>query len=466
MLGPVFNTIYPWNKTDEPPLLIFPMPKTIQEAQGDPGGSWFWGKCKPVRLEKQPKSMLYHSGFAPTGPWGSKPVNSNIREELFNAIDWSDDEYTRFQWCPTDMLSAWEENERRHKLESERRQQAIQKGDWKVGTDPRHNWQEVKFQRDWGFRSRYTPDEMLYTVNSYGFRADCFEKTKKSAKKKIMFLGCSFTHGVGVRDNENFASIISKDLDAVNWNMGVGGSSPKLAVMYAEHMFRIGYIPNIVCVNWPIIARNVLASKTKFERMLDVPTNHILDDDSLQERKDEWNTIAESDNYSDLGWITTDEGLKLPDISPQVQKVDEFPNHTWNYHPQDINAPFDITGKHINTLLNTLKNTDAFQGQMRLNGTEQELLDFNHLRTKLVYMCKAHGVKLYETFYDASAHRLALDLYKSEPDWRSGVPFHSGSLRLDFARDGSHWGPKSHRVLANHFLDLINNDPGKIGHHG
>ena len=73
---------------------------------------------------------------------------------------------------------------------------------------------------------------------------------------------------------------------------------------------------------------------------------------------------------------------------------------------------------------------------MRLNGTEQELLVFNDLRTKLVYMCKAYGVKLYETFYDASAHRLALDLYKSELDWRSGY-FHC-SLHFDFARDGPH----------------------------
>lgn len=464
MLGPVFNTIYPWNKTDEPPLLIFPMPKTIQEAQGELGGSWFWGKSKPVRLEKQPMSMLFHSGFAPTGPWGSQPVNSNIREELLNAIDWSEDEYTRFQWCPTDMLPTWEENGRKYKLESERRQQAIQKGDWKVGTDPADNWQEVKFKRDWGFINRYTPDEMLYTVNSYGFRADCFKKTKESAKKKVMFLGCSFTFGIGVRDNETFASIISKELDAVNWNMGVGGSSPKLAVLYAEHMFRIGYIPDIVCVNWPIIARNVLANNTKFEKMLDVPTNYVWDEQSFQERKEEWKSIAESDDYSDLKFFRTKEGFHLPDLNPQKEEINEYSNQTWSYHPTDINAPFKM--KDNSGLLNTIKSTDAFQAQIRLNGTEQELLAFNDLRTKLVYMCQTYGVKLYETFYDASAHRLALDLYKTEQYWRSGIPFHTGTINFDNARDGSHWGPIGHKALANHFLDLINNDPGRIGYNG
>ena len=450
MIGPVYNTIYPWSTDNEPPLILYPVPKTFDEAEGVSNGVWWWGKNRPTRLENQPDSMLRCNGFAKERPYYAPPLTAGHKESLMDRIHWSKDEYTRFQFCPTDTQATWDNNEKHYKLACKKRQQAIDKGNW--GED----WKETKFQRDWGYRDNYSIDEMLYTVNSYGFRADCFKKTKHSNKKKVMTLGCSFAFGIGVRDNENFASIISKELNAVNWNLGVGGSSPKLAMLLSEHMFRIGYVPDIVCCNWSIIARNVLANKTKFEKMLDVPTNHFVDEKSLKERQEQWKSIAESDDYSDLGSFRNQEGLHFPDLNPQKEDNTYHTNQTWGYHPQDINAPFNI--RDLNNLLNTIKNTDTFQAQIRLNRTEQELLDFNHLRTKLVYMCEAYGVKLYETFYDASAHRLALDLYKTEPYWRSGIPFHTGSLKLDMARDGSHWGPKSHEVVANHFLKLIRED--------
>ena len=40
--------------------------------------------------------------------------------------------------------------------------------------------------------------QMLYTVNKHGFRGDNFS-TKDDA---IMFLGCSFTFGIGVPDED------------------------------------------------------------------------------------------------------------------------------------------------------------------------------------------------------------------------------------------------------------------------
>ena len=43
--------------------------------------------------------------------------------------------------------------------------------------------------------TNYKEDQMLYTVNKHGFRGDNFS-TKDDA---IMFLGCSFTFGIGVQ---------------------------------------------------------------------------------------------------------------------------------------------------------------------------------------------------------------------------------------------------------------------------
>ena len=34
MIGPVYNTIYPWSTDNEPPLILYPVPKTFDEAEG------------------------------------------------------------------------------------------------------------------------------------------------------------------------------------------------------------------------------------------------------------------------------------------------------------------------------------------------------------------------------------------------------------------------------------------------
>lgn len=62
----------------------------------------------------------------------------------------------------------------------------------------------------------------LYTYNELGFRGDSINKKGF----KIMSIGCSFTEGVGVNNNETwpaqFTSLVS---DGVNLNFGTGGRS-------------------------------------------------------------------------------------------------------------------------------------------------------------------------------------------------------------------------------------------------
>lgn len=74
--------------------------------------------------------------------------------------------------------------------------------------------------------------EIDYTFNSYGFRSDEFEE---ASVPSILFLGCSYTVGVGIRIEDSFTSIISKELGFRNYNLGLGGGGPDTAFRIGHH---------------------------------------------------------------------------------------------------------------------------------------------------------------------------------------------------------------------------------------
>jgi hypothetical protein len=73
--------------------------------------------------------------------------------------------------------------------------------------------------------------EITYSFNSYGFRADEFEDASVSS---ILFLGCSYTLGTGIRIEDSFTTIVAKELGLKNYNLGVGGGG-------VDSSFRIGH---------------------------------------------------------------------------------------------------------------------------------------------------------------------------------------------------------------------------------
>lgn len=86
-----------------------------------------------------------------------------------------------------------------------------------------------------------------YTYNELGFRGD-------SAKKqgfKVMSIGCSYTEGVGVNDNETwpylFCSLIS---NSVNMNFGTGGRSSDYVVRCLLTYFDF-IKPDLVLIMYP-----------------------------------------------------------------------------------------------------------------------------------------------------------------------------------------------------------------------
>ena len=96
----------------------------------------------------------------------------------------------------------------------------------------------------------WTKDSITYKFNDYGFRSDDFDDTGDS----IVFLGCSFTLGIGVPWENTFSKIVSNNLKLKCFNLGVSGGSmdscfrfsfywleklkPKIVVLLKPDMYR------------------------------------------------------------------------------------------------------------------------------------------------------------------------------------------------------------------------------------
>ena len=398
----LFDSLYPWSKKDNVPYCATPFPRKEHEVLGE----WSWGKVKPAKLELLDEYQISRNGMG--------------KHEHWDKIDWSEDEYTWYQFVPTDTRENWNEWLTQYQLVKDK----------EPLHGPQHNYKHLEV---------FNIDDIFYRVNTNGFRADTFKKNDN--RLKIMSLGCSFTFGIGVMQGDEWPNKLAQKYNAVNWNMGVGGGSSKLQLMIAEHMFRIGYVPDIVCVVWPHRSRTVIPGKSKFQTMIDpvVPQVHIK---SLQDYKRFHHTWAK---------ITNSVG-DLPELNPDKRDeydYESYENRTTNFHPGDDSDP---------DWAPLVRNTDEYKSKLLNIGTEAELLEFNDHRTKLNYLCKAYGVKLFETFIDPNAHQLAMDLYETEPFWQSETPMCWVANNLDKGRDGMHWGPLSHQLVSNHFAKLIGED--------
>jgi hypothetical protein len=72
--------------------------------------------------------------------------------------------------------------------------------------------------------------DISYKFNSYGFRSDEF-----SHDPGIVFLGCSYTVGVGLPVESTWSHIVSTKLNLKRYNLGIGGASNDTAFRLGHH---------------------------------------------------------------------------------------------------------------------------------------------------------------------------------------------------------------------------------------
>jgi hypothetical protein len=129
--------------------------------------------------------------------------------------------------------------------------------------------------------TNYTEDSITYDFNSHGFRTREFELN--SDKKNVLFLGCSHTMGVGLRETEGWVYYVSQIFDKTEYNcynLGIGGGSSDTVARLLTNS--IDYIhPTVVFILWPSPARfekyyqNKQCLSVKSELLVDQPRDIV-----------------------------------------------------------------------------------------------------------------------------------------------------------------------------------------------
>lgn len=105
-------------------------------------------------------------------------------------------------------------------------------------SDSQEKWNHnLKHRRDLLAQQGWLPEKTIaYQFNSHGFRSDEFDNSQDTC----VFLGCSFTTGIGLDNQDIFPTLVSASLGMKSANLGIGGASMDTA-------FRMGvkWIPTI-----------------------------------------------------------------------------------------------------------------------------------------------------------------------------------------------------------------------------
>jgi len=133
----------------------------------------------------------------------------------------------------------------------------------------------------------YGPHDIQYTYNNEGFRCDEFTI---ESPIRIVFLGCSITEGIGVRQEETWAwqllNTIKKDIghDIPYWNLGVGGSGFDSITRMYYHFHNI-LKPQIVFGFFPRFRKEMF-----FKNTWDLRNGTLQENKELQENYLLWDT--------------------------------------------------------------------------------------------------------------------------------------------------------------------------------
>jgi hypothetical protein len=119
---------------------------------------------------------------------------------------------------------------------------------WNSG-DSEDNWKKCrkKFGPSW----RYYDDPITYRFNELGYRGQSYVKDPF-----FVTVGCSYTMGVGLHEEDRYGDVLSKELGLSYLNLGMGGASQNFVwinnVLLAKNLPRK---PEFVVIQWPEIER-------------------------------------------------------------------------------------------------------------------------------------------------------------------------------------------------------------------
>jgi len=117
----------------------------------------------------------------------------------------------------------------------------------------------------------WTRDNVSYTFNKEGFRADEFTYEPNDS---VLFLGCSHTVGLGVDLESSWTYKVASSLGLRHYNLGVGGGGPDMCFRLAHHWIpRLR--PKYVMMLTPMAGRMEIVVENAIIQLLPKSLKHL-----------------------------------------------------------------------------------------------------------------------------------------------------------------------------------------------
>lgn len=117
----------------------------------------------------------------------------------------------------------------------------------------------------------WTRDNVSYTFNKEGFRADEFTD---GVSDSVLFLGCSHTVGLGVDLESSWTYKVASSLGLRHYNLGVGGGGPDMCFRLAHHWIpRLR--PKYVMMLTPMAGRMEIVVENAIIQLLPKSLKHL-----------------------------------------------------------------------------------------------------------------------------------------------------------------------------------------------
>jgi hypothetical protein len=263
-------------------------------------------------------------------------------------------------------------------------------------------------------------DEVHYTYNSFGFRTQEF-----SLGQSVDFLsvGCSFTEGIGLREQDIWDRLIARKLSASSHiSLGAGGAGIETVSRYLSvAVNEMGIKPKIIWVVFPdILRREGFINNLNFKE----PIFNFLPQQPYYEHHK---------GYTE-SWKAYVNGLNIKDrIYTLIQQIILCANIA-----RSVGATFiwDTWASHVSTL-------DIVQPrEMLLSGMVHD----------------QYGLNVFKMLEHIAPSIVTSTCVNSSPTWITQNDLLSASHKIydiEIARDLSHPGPNVHYAYAEKAWDFI-----------
>ncbi|MEX2567693.1 MAG: carbamoyltransferase N-terminal domain-containing protein [Cyclobacteriaceae bacterium] len=116
-------------------------------------------------------------------------------------------------------------------------------------------------------RVPYSENPYYIITNNQGFRSNIdYTRENKGGKKRILYLGDSYTAGDGVENEKRFSDLIVKNFDAESYNFGLSGSGiDQQYLIYKQIAIKYDHDILVISPHIGDIVRNTMANRLAIE---------------------------------------------------------------------------------------------------------------------------------------------------------------------------------------------------------